>query len=106
MRVRDLLLLVGLLVLVMGSGIQVALVSHDVRRLHGELQAAQKIQDEHLSAYSRLLLERGALSSYQNIERLAEVELAMYFPQEVERVVKSDTVNAEKANSETGAEEP
>jgi cell division protein FtsL len=99
-RVRDLLLVVGLLVLVMASGIQVALVSHDVRRLHGELQAAQKIQDEHLAAYSRLLLERGALSSYQNIERLAEVELAMYFPQEVERVLKSDAVEFE-----AGAEE-
>lgn len=88
MRVRHLLLFAGLLVLVMASGIRVALVSHDVRLLHGELQAAQKIQDEHLSAYSRLLLERGALSSYQNIERLAEVELAMHFPQEVERVGK------------------
>lgn len=83
---RRLLLFVGLLVLVTASGIQVALVSHEVRQLHGELQTAQQTQDEHLSAYSRLLLERGALSSYQNIERLAEVELAMHFPGEVKQV--------------------
>jgi cell division protein FtsL len=86
--VRQLLLVGGLLALVTASGVQVALVSHEVRRLYAELQAAQRTQDEHLSAYSRLLLERGALSSYQNIERLAEVELAMHFPAEVQRVGK------------------
>ncbi len=83
---RQLLLFLGLLVLVAASGIQVALVSHQVRQLHGELETAQRSQDEHLATYSRLLLERGALSSYQNVERLAEAELAMHFPAEVERV--------------------
>jgi cell division protein FtsL len=82
--VRYLVLLLVLLVAVVGSGIQVALVSHEVRRLHGELEAAQKAQDEHLAEYSRLLLERSALSAYQNVERLAERELAMQFPEEVE----------------------
>lgn len=75
-----------LLAAVVASGIQVALVSHEVRQLHGELEAAQKAQDEHLAEYSRLLLERSALSAYQNVEHLAETELGMQFPDTVERL--------------------
>lgn len=86
MRQRPFLMFLLLLVLVTGSGIQVALVSHDVRELHGALETAQKTQDQYLSGYSRLLLERGALSSYQNVERLAQAELSMHFPSEVEQV--------------------
>lgn len=81
---RRYLIVGALVVAVVASGIQVALVSHEVRRLHGELEAAQKAQDEHLAEYSRLLLERSALSAYQNVERLAERELAMQFPDTVE----------------------
>lgn len=83
---RPFLMFLTLLLLVTGSGIQVAMVSHQVRKLHGELETAQKTQDRYLSEYSRLLLERSALAAYQNVERLAEVELAMHFPNEVERL--------------------
>lgn len=86
MNLRRSLVCLLLLLAVVGSGIQVTVVSHDVRQLHGELEAAQKDQDEHLSEYSRLLLERSALSAYQNVERLAETELAMQFPETVERI--------------------
>lgn len=86
MTVREATLFVALLAAVVASGIQVALVSQDVRRLHGALEDAQKAQDEHLAEYTRLLLERGALSAYQNVERLAERELAMQFPENVERI--------------------
>lgn len=86
MTARSALLFVVLLLAVVASGIQVALVGHDVRRLHGELEAAQKAQDEHLAEYSRLLLERSALSAYQNVERLAESELDMTFPDRVEHL--------------------
>lgn len=81
---RQYLVVGALVIAVVASGIQVALVSHEVRQLHGELEAAQKAQDEHLAEYSRLLLERSALSAYQNVERLAERELAMQFPDTVE----------------------
>jgi cell division protein FtsL len=84
---RPFLTFLVLLLLVTGSGIQVALVSHEVRTLHGELETAQKTQDRYLSAYSRLLLERSALAAYQNVERLAEVELAMHFPSDVEQLL-------------------
>lgn len=86
MKRRELLLFAMLLVAVVASGVQVALVSHEVRRLHGKLEAAQRAQDEHLAEHSRLLLERSALAAYQNVERLAEEELAMHFPERVERI--------------------
>lgn len=86
MSARAAVAFAGLLIAVVGSGIQVVRVSHEVRRLHAELEAAQKAQDEHLAEYSRLLLERSALSAYQNVERLAEQKLAMQFPDQVERV--------------------
>jgi len=75
-----------LLVAVVGSGIQVARQTHEVRRLHAELQAAHRAQDELLSEYSRLLLERSTLAAFQNVERLAETRLAMQFPDAVERL--------------------
>lgn len=83
---RETLVFVVLLVLVVASGIQVTRVSHEVRRLHGELEEAQRAQDEHLAEYSRLLLERSARSSYHNVERLAEEQLSMRFPDQVEHL--------------------
>ena len=84
---RPFVIFLILLLLVTGSGIHVAVVSHEVRELHGELETAQKTQDRYLSEYSRLLLERSALAAYQNVERLAEVELAMHFPKDVEQLL-------------------
>lgn len=86
MTVRRALLVTVLLLAVVASGIQVALISHDVRLLHGDLEAAQRAQDEHLAEHSRLLLERSALSAYQNVERVAETELGMRFPDKVEHL--------------------
>jgi len=79
-------LLLIALALAVASGIQVARQTHEVRRLHAEIQAMQRTQDELFSEYSRLLLERSALAAYQNIERVAEAELAMQFPDKVERL--------------------
>ncbi|MCB1683609.1 MAG: cell division protein FtsL [Pseudomonadales bacterium] len=74
------------LALLMASGIQVARSTHEVRSLHAQLQKAQRTQDDGLAEHSRLLLERAALSAYQNVERLAETELHMQFPHNVERI--------------------
>ena len=77
--------LLALLVLV-GSGIQVVFSTHKARQLHIALQIAQADQDGQLANHSRLLLERSALAAFQNVERLAEDELGMRFPMEVERI--------------------
>jgi cell division protein FtsL len=82
----SLLALVTLLLGATASGIQVVYQTHEVRRLHVELQSVQRAQDELLSEYTRLLLERGTLASYQNVERLAVQELSMTFPESVERI--------------------
>ena len=74
------------LLAVIGSGIQVVQQTHDVRRLHGQLQDAQHMQDAELAKHSRLLIERAALAAYQNVERIAQSELAMQFPLTVERI--------------------
>ncbi len=76
-----------LLLAVVVSGVQVAFTSQEVRRLHVEREEAQQKQDEHLAEYSRLLIERGALAAYRNVERVARDELAMSFPEDVERIV-------------------
>jgi len=75
-----------LLVAAVASGIQVTRQTHEVRRLYADLQAAQRVQDELLADYSRLLLERSTLAAYQNVERLAQAQLAMQFPDTVERI--------------------
>lgn len=68
------------------SGVCVAAVAQDVRGLFVALAKNQTRQDELLAQYSRLLIERGTLSSYQNVDQAAERQLAMRFPETVERV--------------------
>lgn len=79
-------LLLAALVAAVASGIQVAHQSHEVRRLHARMQTLHRTQDELLAEYTRLLLERSTLSAYQNVERIAQAELAMQFPETVERL--------------------
>ncbi|MCZ6656276.1 MAG: cell division protein FtsL [Gammaproteobacteria bacterium] len=86
MRRHRLLIAFGLWLAVIGSGAQVAFVTHEVRETHVELQALLRDQDRLLAEHSRLLLERGALAAYQNVERVAEAELSMHFPTDVERI--------------------
>ena len=86
MRGAQTWLLLVALVAAVASGIQVAEQSHEVRRLHGEVQAMHRAQDELLSEYSRLLLERSTLAAYQNIEHIAQDQLSMQFPETVERL--------------------
>jgi cell division protein FtsL len=78
---------VGLLLLaVVASGVQVAYSSQKVRFLHAELQAAQRQQDAELAEHSRLLLERSMETSYANVERVAQSQLGMVFPETAEQV--------------------
>ena len=82
-------LAVGLLLLiVVGSGVQVVYTSERVRQLHGDLQAAQRRQDAQLAEHSRLLLERSVETSYQNVELVAQRRLAMVFPETVQQVAR------------------
>ena len=78
---------VGLLLLVVvASGVQVAYSSQKVRFLHAELQAAQRQQDAELAEHSRLLLERSMETSYANVERVAQSQLGMVFPETAEQI--------------------
>ena len=75
-----------LLLAVVASGVQVAYSSQKVRFLHAELQAAQRRQDAELAEHSRLLLERSMETSYANVERVAQSQLGMVFPETAEQV--------------------
>jgi cell division protein FtsL len=68
------------------SGVWIASMAQDVRGLFVALEQNQRAQDDLLAEYSRLLIERGTLASYQNVDRVAERALAMHFPETVERV--------------------
>lgn len=80
-------LMLVLLTAAVASGVQVVFTSHQLREIHGMLETTRHRQDELLAEHSRLLLERGALAAYQHVERVAEVELRMQFPNEVERIL-------------------
>jgi cell division protein FtsL len=68
------------------TGVWIASLGQDVRGLFVALERNQQQQDALLAEYSRLLLERGTLASYQNVDQVAERRLAMRFPEQVERV--------------------
>jgi cell division protein FtsL len=68
------------------TGVWIASLAQDVRGLFVALERNQQQQDALLAEYSRLLLERGTLASYQNVDEMAERRLAMRFPEQVERV--------------------
>ena len=68
------------------SGVWIASLGQDVRGLFIALEQNQQTQDALLAQYSRLLIERSTLSSYQNVDQVAEQQLTMRFPEIVERV--------------------
>lgn len=75
----------GVLAIGMGaavSGMQVAAQAQDMRQAFRALSSAQERRDALLAEYSRLLLERGMLSSYRNVGDTAANALAMRFPEE------------------------
>ena len=68
------------------TGVLIAWSSQSVRRLHVEIEANQRAQDAALAEYSRLLIERSMVGSFQNVDQVAERQLSMTFPESVERV--------------------
>jgi cell division protein FtsL len=85
---------IGLYVAIGLTGIAIALVSQDVRNLVMLLEQSQREEDELLAEQSRLLLERSTLTSYQNVDRVAENQLRMQFPEVVEKIERAGTTSA------------
>ena len=77
----------ALIAAVVASGLQAVSVAHRHREVHGLLEETRNYQDLLLAEHSRLLLERGALAAYHHVERVAEAELDMRFPDDVERIL-------------------
>lgn len=83
---KGLAVAVALLAGAVASGLQVVMVSHQFRDVHGRLEQTRNYQDLLLAEHSRLLIERGALAAYHHVERVAAAELDMQFPDGVERI--------------------
>jgi cell division protein FtsL len=70
------------------QGMQIARQSQEIRAAYAQLQQNQQQQDRLLAEHSRLLLERAALASYNSVDRLAEYELNMRFPETITKVLR------------------
>ena len=79
---------IAILVAITISGLGRVSAAHDMRALYGGLGDVQREQDRLLEEHSRLMLERGALTSMQNIEAVAQSELDMQFPDMVGQVLE------------------
>ena len=76
------------LVAIVASGLTLVTSAQDMRELYRMMGEVQRERDGLSAEYSRLLLERSALSSMQSIEEAAENELDMAFPEGVGEVLE------------------
>ena len=70
----------GLFVAIVFSALEMVDSAHRMRSLYQELDLVQRQQNELLAVHSRLLLERGARASLNEVEVAAEQDLGMHFP--------------------------
>ena len=75
-------------ILAAASGIQVAAHGQEMRHSFVRLTAVQQERDALLAEYSRLLLERGTLSSYRHVGEMARERLSMRFPEDAIPLVR------------------
>jgi cell division protein FtsL len=77
-----------LLVAITVTGLRSVDAAHEMRGLYGRMGEVQREQDGLLEGHSRLMLERGALTSMQSVEEVAGSELGMKFPDQVGQVLE------------------
>lgn len=93
-RLRDFLLGVVLLAGCVGTGIQIAVQAREARDIAAALHET-RLESEAISAErSRLLIQRGALAAYQNIDQIAENTLGMHVPERSRNVVLANPPDA------------
>jgi len=81
-------LFIVLVIAILSSALAVVQNADNTRKLYQQLGETQQQQDALLAEHSRLLLERAALSSLQNIEQVAQTELDMEFPEQIGEVLR------------------
>ncbi len=70
------------------AGVQTVRQANEMRTLFQRHADNQRTQDRHLREYRLLLLERQTFAGYQHVERIAEDELGMRFPDAVVQVAR------------------
>ncbi len=78
----------ALLIASVASGLHLVASAQDMRELYRVMGEVQRERDSLSAEYSRLLLERSAISSMQNIEDAAHNELDMEFPSGVGEILE------------------
>jgi len=84
---KKLLPVVALWLAAIASALAVVHSTQRSRELTAQLMQAQKERDELRYEQERLLLEKGAWSTYSRIEKVAREELNMHVPAPDERVL-------------------
>lgn len=79
-----------LVLLVLASALSVVGLRHQSRQSFAELQSLRAERDQLNIEWGRLLLEQGAWSQHQRVEKIARSRLAMRLP-DASRVVVIDT---------------
>jgi cell division protein FtsL len=75
-----------LLTMVLSSAMTVIYVKHESRLLFAELRNIQKLQDQEMIEWSRLLLQNSTLATHSNVESRARKTLKMRLPENVQLV--------------------
>ena len=103
-RLRVFLLGVVLLAACVGTGIQIAVQAAEAREIATALHEARLASEAISAERSRLLIQRGALAAYQNIDQVAEASLGMHVPERSRNVVvASRTANVRDPLTEEDA---
>lgn len=84
------MLLLGLLLLVVASGVALIGLKHEGRQLFIELERQARAQDEARVEWSRLQLELAWLGETGRIEKQALERLGMRPPEQIEVLVSDD----------------
>lgn len=93
-RLREFLLGVALLIGCVATGIQIAVQAREARDIAADLHDTRLASQSISAERSRLLIQRGALAAYQNIDQVAENTLDMRVPERSRNVVLAERSGA------------
>lgn len=78
------LLMLGLLLLILGSAVAVSWSAHKNRKLLNELYAELSVRDKAQAEWGRLILEQSTWTAHSRVESLAGQQLQMRIPDPAE----------------------
>lgn len=77
---KDLIVMIVLLCLLLGSGIGLAFTKHQTRKLYGQLEQLREDRQELQLGWRQLRLEQSHLAALPEVDRKAQQQLGMFIP--------------------------